>query len=487
MAAGTNIMDRVHKAYNVRPDAATLNTTVATANVIGATTLTCAATAAAVNTAGTVVLIGSGETLELAVVASVAVETITFVDALTKVHAVGSKVRAGIAYDMGAPIAGGIRAMFAGTTTDIPVATQRLPLTTLNGYITAEATLSLPYFSAKALVLATGAPVASLVGNGAVATPWNFATDGSDFGSVGDQCFVGVGIKLDGTYFRVELWGAVADYSGISTSLSRGAASSVPIKFKATAGTLLADAVAGFTVATGLLDTKASVFDYLLEAGTLAAGALTTTTTGSVAAGASVIPLTAVTGLAIGSILEIDTGDNIEHVMVQSIASLNVTLKTPLYRAHASGITVTSRTATRFAAIGDAGVTLSISGSQDQINAADFRFPVAYRNGTANITLAVPVLGLTQEVLVQALGMPSTAIGVDRRPLLNDTIGTQSVSGAYFKGALQNGDVVWVFVSGCRIEIASVEAVLNNTGNGDPVTMTFRPSTNFRIFAGTGI
>ena len=134
-----------------------------------------------------------------------------------------------------------------------------------------------------------------------------------------------------------------------------------------------------------------------------------------------------------------------------------------------------------------AGVTLSISGSQDQINAADFRFPVAHRNGTANITLAVPVLGLTQEVLVQALGMPSTAIGVDRRPLLNDTIGTQSVSGAYFKGALQNGDVVWVFVSGCRIEIASVEAVLNNTGNGDPVTMTFRPSTNFRIFAGTGI
>lgn len=487
MGAGSNIMDRVHKAFNVRPDAATLNTTVATANVVGATTLVCAATAVAVNTAGTPVLIGSGETLELAVVSSVTTTTITFVDKLTKAHAVGEKVRAAIAYDMGAPVAGGIRATFAGTSVDINVATQRLPLTTLNGLVSAEANLSLPYFSAKALILATGAPIASLSGSGIVSAPWNFATDGSEFGSVSDQCFVGVGIKLDGTYFRVEMWGAAADYSGISTSLSRGAASSVPVKFKCTAGLLLADAVQGFTVTNTLLDTKASVFDYLMEAGTLVAGALTTTSTGSVSAGATVIPLTAVTGLAIGSVLEIDTGDNIEHVMVQSIASLNVTLKHPLYRAHASGVTVTSRTMTRFAAIGDAGVTLSVAGSVEQVNAADFRFPVAYRNGTAAITLAVPVLGLTQEVLVQALGMPSTAIGVDRRPLLNDTIGTQSVSGAYFKGALQNGDVVYVFVSGNKIEISNVEAVLNNTGNGDPVTMTFRPSTCFRIFAGTGI
>lgn len=66
-----------------------------------------------------------------------------------------------------------------------------------------------------------------------------------------------------------------------------------------------------------------------------------TTTTGALTAGVTtVIPVTAATGIATGTVLAIDTAAALELVTVASVAGLNVTINAPVAKGHLSGVTV---------------------------------------------------------------------------------------------------------------------------------------------------
>lgn len=86
---------------------------------------------------------------------------------------------------------------------------------------------------------------------------------------------------------------------------------------------------------------------------TVTAGA-STTTTGSTAIGATIVPVTSATGLTAGTYISIDTGANQEYAVIVSVASLNLTVSTvsgqsvALAKAHSSGVTVVAQTTHTF-------------------------------------------------------------------------------------------------------------------------------------------
>jgi hypothetical protein len=69
-------------------------------------------------------------------------------------------------------------------------------------------------------------------------------------------------------------------------------------------------------------------------------GHLDTTTTAATVAGATVLPLTAVTNGSVGDTIKIDTGASAEFRRIVAINSLNVTVDWPLAYAHSSGAVV---------------------------------------------------------------------------------------------------------------------------------------------------
>lgn len=76
------------------------------------------------------------------------------------------------------------------------------------------------------------------------------------------------------------------------------------------------------------------------SATTTVGGGLSTTTTAATAVGATTIPLTATTGLAVGDYVKIDTGSNAEYRQITSIATLNALFRDPLLYVHSSGVAV---------------------------------------------------------------------------------------------------------------------------------------------------
>jgi hypothetical protein len=74
--------------------------------------------------------------------------------------------------------------------------------------------------------------------------------------------------------------------------------------------------------------------------GATVGGGLSTTTTAAAVVGDTTLPLTAVTGAAVGDFIKIDTGGNAEYRQITAITSLVVSFFSPLALAHASGVAV---------------------------------------------------------------------------------------------------------------------------------------------------
>jgi hypothetical protein len=71
-------------------------------------------------------------------------------------------------------------------------------------------------------------------------------------------------------------------------------------------------------------------------AGTTVGGGVNTTLSGAVSVGATTVPLTATTNLAVGDVIKVGTGTTVEYRTVTAIASLNVSFRDPLLFAHAA-------------------------------------------------------------------------------------------------------------------------------------------------------
>lgn len=452
------------------------NTTLTAAPAIGATSLTVAAiTNFAANDT---IRVGSGNTMERCDVVSAVGTTITIAQGLVYQHASGEAVVEQVAYDLGAIEAGGVTIEASGQSTDIPVATQRLAFSTLAGYITADATFSLPCFTIPFLALATGALQSLVTGAGTQTSPTQFTTNGSEFGGVQNACIVAVGTTMDGSYIRAELWAVGFDYTAVSVKLARGAAVSIPVKAVAGAGGALFSSNYGFTPDTSLMPTNAKVWDALTETGVfvIPGSPTTTTTTALVAAGATTVPVASATGIAANVWLQVGAGSSAMFLWVDSVASLNVTVRNAPYRAIPNGTTITIVTQTPFGATSSDGVSLQIGGSVSDINIAESRTTIGVRYGAATVSALANIVAIVLANAAYALGIAQSQIVNGRLPL-NNNIGATALDGFYFKGTLKDGTTCWVICAGNNMDVSKFALQLTNNGDPASVPIAAKPSS----------
>jgi hypothetical protein len=434
-------------------------------------------------TAGDTVRIGAGEELELGVISSVSAGvSITLADNLTYDHAVGEAVVEQVAYDLGDVTDGGVTTNAAAQTTDVATANRRLVYTVLNGNVDLTAEFALPGFTPFALAVACGLPLSAISGTGTASAPLSLATDGSDFGAEQNQSLIVIGLTQDGSAVRVELWGVDFDYTGISVQLRRGQLASVPVKAVAAAGGVVTTNASAYVANTSQRPGKGKVFDALAEVGLFAdatTGPLATTSTAPVAAGATVVPFTAVTNLVAGDWVKVASGETVEFHRVESIATLNVTFKTKLLRAQASGVALVRQQLVSFGGVHEDGATLSVGGSVEPIRLANKRMSAGLKLGSATTALAFGVVDLTLANFARALGIPQSAIASNRLPI-GANIGTATVEGLYVRGVQQDGATVWVNVWGCAQDVSAFALALAQTGVAR-LPISLKPSSGLHL------
>lgn len=425
----------------------------------------CAATANF--TVGDPVRIGSGDEMELGAVASIqAGVSLTMAEELAYAHVAGEPVVEQVAYDLGDVTDGGVSVEGSGQTTDVQVSTRRLVYTVLNGYTSLSASFALPGLTLHNLALAAGIPLANISGDGQALTPFSLATDGSDFGGETNMSLIAIGLTQDGSPIRVELWGVDADYTAVSTQLKRGQLASVPMKFVASSGGAASTNASSYVANTSIRPTKGKVFDALQEVGFFTdatTGPLATTTTAAAAKGATVLALTAVTSLANGDWLKVGTGDLVEYHQIANIAALNVTLKSNLLRAQASGVAVVRQAQVSFGGIHEDGVQLAFGGSVEEVRLATKRMSAGIKLGAANVSLGFGIVEWSLSVLARVFGIPQTAIVNGRLPI-NSNIGSAVIDGMYVKGVLKDGTIAYVNAWGCSQDVSQIAAQITQQG-----------------------
>jgi hypothetical protein len=417
--------------------------------------------------ANSIVRLGSGESLEVGVVASVqAGVSITMTDNIVFARAVGDAVVEQLAYDVGDVTSDGVALSGQAQTTDTMSAMRRLVYTILQGYLDLGATFALPTVTLENLAIALGIPFSAISGAGTAAQPFSLITDGSNTSTEANQSIIVLGVTMDGSVLRVEQYNAEFDFTSISLAFQRGVLAPVPVKVTASSMVLSTNASA-FTATTTKKPTKGKVFDSPQEVGVFAdatTGPLATTTTGAVAAGAYVWPLTSATNLVAGDWIRVGSGDTVEFHRVDSIAALNVTTKTPAFRAQVSGVSVVRQTQIPFAGIGQSGPKFEVSGSVEQIRSANSRTAVGQKPGSAVIKSTIPLIEFSLANFARALGIPQAQIVGGRLPAIGALIGTDIVQGVYTRGVLQDGTVHWTNYWGCSSDVSAFAAQFTNTG-----------------------
>lgn len=477
MAAKDKVLKSLQQVLLMRDLAGGGNTTIGTAAAKAQNTVLVPSTT---NFAvGDTVRVGSGEQVELAVVSTVnAGVSLVMADPLTYDHAVGEPVVEQVGYDLGDIAEGGVTVNANAQTTDVGVATKRLAFTTLAGYSDLTAAFALPTITLQNLAIALGIAFTKIAGNGSASTPYSLVTDGSEISGEQNQSIIAIGVAMDGTVIRVELWGIDVDYTGLSLALSRGNLASVPVKVMGAGGVATTNASA-YVANTTIKPTKGKVFSELSEVGLFAdatVGPLSTSFSGAPAAGAIVLPLSSVTNLVAGDWLRIGSGDTVEFHRVESIAALNVTIKTPIYRAGHGADSVVRQVLVPFAAPSADGVTLSVAGSVETIRAGNRRMSIGFKPGAAITTLSFAVIDFLLANFARALGIPQAKIVGGRLPLTGDVISTDVVQGAYMKGLLQSGETQWINVWGCSQDVSNFAAQLTNSGTPS-LPIAFKPAS----------
>lgn len=426
---------------------------------------------------GDTVRVGSGDNMELGTISAVgAGASLTMVDNLTYDHPIGEACVEQVAYDLGDIAEGGVTVNASAQTTDVHVATKRLAYTILNGYTDLTAQFALPGVTLQNIAIALGIPLANVKGTGAGATPFSLPTDGNDFDQEQNQSLVAVGVTMDGSIVRVELWGIDVDYTGFQLALKRGNLASVPVKVQAAAGGVITSVASAYVANTTIRAVKGKVFDALTDVGLFVDTGTATTSTPAINAGDTALTVGASAGIVVDDWVRIDTGDVVEFHRVGVVPDgTHITLKTPVFRAHAAAVAIVKVLATPLGTVHEDGVQVAVSGSVDVIRDATKRISVGVKPGAAVINLSYGLLDFSLAVLARTLGIPAAQIVANRLPI-NSNIGTDIVQGAYSKGVLQSGETQWVNLWGCSQDVSGFAAQLNNTGISQ-LPIKFRPNT----------
>lgn len=482
MAAKDKVLKSLQQVLLVRDATGTFgSTTIGTAAAKGQKTVLLPST---INfTTGDTVRVGSGESLELAVVAAVnAGISLVMADNLMYDHAVGEPVVEQIAYDLGDIADGGVTVNANAQTTDVGVATKRLAFTNLAGYTDLTASFALPTITMQNIAIALGIPFSKISGSGTTSLPYVLVTDGSEISGEQNQSLIAIGVAMDGTVIRVEIWAIDVDYTGLSLALSRGNLATVPVKVMGASGVATTNASA-YVANTTIRPTKGKVFSELSEVGLFVDNTMSTLSAGA-AAGAMSISLVGNPAVSPGDWIRVGTGDTVEYHRVDSgatgVGPYAVPLRTPLYRAQASGAVAGKVIPMPFAAPSSDGVTLAIAGNVDTIRAGNRRMSLGLKPGSAITTLSFAVIDFLLTNFARALGIPAASIVSGRLPLTGDLIATDIVQGAYMKGLLQSGETQWINVWGCAQDVSNFAAQFTNSGTPS-LPIAFKPSSGIQF------
>ena len=456
------------------------STTLTAVAAAGAGTLTVAAIA---NFAVTeFIRVGAGENAELVQIhtsTAPAGNTITLNTTLRLSHAIGEPVVEMQLYDMGPATDAGATCRFQGEAASQFVWEQRLPYVKLPGFVTLEATWAFPGQSLYNWVATTGALLSKIVGAGTLASPLQYATDGTDFGGGGELMVILVGQLFDLTNIVCYLFGATADYTRPNLQLTRGRATPLQARFVAS------NAAFDTTVPTFAADvvnrpTKGKVFDALVEAGVFedAGSGLNSTVASGGAAGSSSVTVASGTGAAIGDWVRFDTAERIQIFQLDSVAGAVLGIRGQFLRSLAVGAAAREQTLTLFPGIDADGATLALSGSVEPMQSALSRTTIGLRPGTAEARFTLPVIQTILENIARALGIPLAQVVGGRLPVLGSNVLTsKEVNGIYLRGTLVDA-TSWVAMGwGTDIDLSQAfELLINNTGKPNTVPITGVPS-----------
>lgn len=429
------------------------STTIATSDITkGATTVTVASGTNIAN--GDDLRIGTGETMELVRVASGGGTTSIVLAKGTKyAHVVGEAVVEQSALSIGTPEADGFRLSISGETSDVFAATQALAYGALNGFVDVFASWRYPVITVDVLAFALGIPRSAIIGSGTAAVqtgttgPRLFTTDGALFGTATNYNAVAVVQRKDGTYATVYLYNMSFDPTVVNTVFGRGQLSTVPVRVMAS------HAAVDFTnslftpanTITTFASAKTDIFSEITVAATLEDTGTPTTTTAGVAAGAYSIPVTSASaaGIAAGSWIRLDTGDQVEYHLVDNVATnTTLNLRTQVFRAHNSGVAVSATTVTDLGGL-NGGFTFAMQGSTITQRAETFRTSLGLKTGNVAAAFNFNVLSYTPEAVSLQLGIPASATVANVLPL-GAAIATANPKTVLLRGLTQGGKTVTI-------------------------------------------
>lgn len=417
-------------------------TTVAAANAAGAATVTVASATGIA--AGKSFRYGSGELIERVEVASVAALVVTLVKPLARDHAAADAFVEQTGYNLGA-VKGAITPTQATTVTDVTSALQRLVFQRVEGFETITIDATVHGFTLENFAVAMGIPLPNITGNGlALATPKVLASDMNDIDTVDNVCLLATYVLQDGTIKTQEFWGVYPDYTAFSVQLGMGQDGAMPMKFSVFGMGIEQDGAPTYVPVSTIKATKGKVFSDLTGVGLFVQHATPgLTTVGTAAAkGDTTLVLADASAYAGEDFVGVGVDDTFEIVWVESVASETLTLKTPLFRAQAVGVTVQRLSQLPFAAIGKDGVKFGVGGQTAAIQNGLRRLPIGSQPGLVDVTLAISLLELSLANRAYALGIPQSAIDVAHsRLVLSEKIGTATVLGAYLIGTLKDGTI----------------------------------------------
>lgn len=440
---------------------------------------------------GDTVRVGSGSQTELVLlVAGQSSPLFATSEPLARAHAIGEAVVEQAAYDLGDVTDAGVDASIAREQSDVVVATRRLVYTVLRGYGDIEAGFTLPGISIENLAFALGIPISAVVGTGVSSVdPKSLVTDLNNISTEQNASLVCIGVAMDGTPIRVELWGVDPDYTGLSINLRRGALAGVPARFIATAGGRISGNASAYVANTTYRSTKGKVFDGLTEVGVFTnettAPANTTIAApsgGSNVKGARLISVVAATNMAVGDWLRLAAigSDVVEFHRVASIAVLQISLDTPLLRDQAVGVVVVEQKLEPFGNISPDGVTLAFTGAVDRIREATQVLTIGTRPGTARAAVSFGILDWTVAAIARAAGIdPATIVG--NTLVLDSLLGTAITDGVYVKGILQDGTTAWLLLWGVAQDVSRSALSMISSGAPSAVPTTWVPGSGLAL------
>lgn len=212
-------------------------TTLTAAAVKGATTLPIASS---VNfDDGDIILIDSGESMEVAQQSGAAAIPLGIRSSLARAHVSGIAVVEAARTKLGDMTDDGVDLSLAeGDFNAIMAATLRAPAGYLVGHIAQMLEFSIEHLNPENLAAALGIPESRISGAGSAASPTKLDLLADEFASDTDAAWYFQGVRKDGTIVEIQAWGVEVDptAAGQAMKFARGQAAPVRFRLRPTAG-----------------------------------------------------------------------------------------------------------------------------------------------------------------------------------------------------------------------------------------------------------